>query len=151
MEIGHTFYSWSTFIVMEAGFLLYVLSSACISWYIFSTLFTIFRPIKSTLYSVFYTPKNESIQYTGVFSLINRLILPSTKDASLLSQDIKIFVSKKPPERDNIWLKFFKMDIFSKSCHFFFNFIGCFLALLTLSHLLWLIFLVNHVGRGRQN
>ena len=39
---------------MEAGFLLYVLSSACISWYIFSTLFTIFRPIKSTLYSVFY-------------------------------------------------------------------------------------------------
>ena len=39
---------------MEAGFLLYVLSSACISWYIFNTLFTIFRPIKSTLYSVFY-------------------------------------------------------------------------------------------------
>ena len=54
MEIGHTFYSWSTFIVMEAGFLLYILSSACISLYIFSTLFTIFRPIKSTLYSVFY-------------------------------------------------------------------------------------------------
>ena len=54
MEIGHTFYSWSTFIVMEAGFLHYVLSSACISWYIFRTLFTIFRPIKSTLYSVFY-------------------------------------------------------------------------------------------------
>ena len=24
MEIGHTFYSWSTFIVMEAGFLHYV-------------------------------------------------------------------------------------------------------------------------------
>ena len=39
---------------MEAGFLLYVLSAAWISWYIFSTLFTIFRPIKSTLYSVFY-------------------------------------------------------------------------------------------------
>ena len=39
---------------MEAGFLLYVLSSAWISWYIFSTLFTVFRPIKSTLYSVFY-------------------------------------------------------------------------------------------------
>ena len=54
MEIGHTFYSWSTFIGMEAGFLLYVLSSAWISWYIFSTLFTIFWPIKSTLYSVFY-------------------------------------------------------------------------------------------------
>ena len=54
MEIGHTFYSWSTFILMEAGFLLYVLSAAWISWYIFSTLFTIFRPIKSTLYSVFY-------------------------------------------------------------------------------------------------
>ena len=54
MEIGHTFYSWSTFIGMEAGFLLYVLSSACISWYIFSTLFTIFWPIKSTPYSVFY-------------------------------------------------------------------------------------------------
>ena len=52
--LGHTFYSWSTFIVMEAGFLLYVLSSAWISWYIFSTLFTIFWPIKSTLYSVFY-------------------------------------------------------------------------------------------------
>ena len=64
MEIGHTFYSWSTFIGMEAGFLLYVLSSAWISWYIFSTLFTIFWPIKSTLYSVFYiinTPDGNCI------------------------------------------------------------------------------------------
>ena len=62
VEIGHTFYSWSTFIVMEAGFLLYVLSSAWISWYIFSTLFTIFWPIKSTLYSVFYI-KTISIKF----------------------------------------------------------------------------------------
>ena len=42
------------FIVLETDFLLYVLSPAWISWYIFSTLFTTFRPIKSTLYSVFY-------------------------------------------------------------------------------------------------
>ena len=39
---------------MEGGFLLNVLSSAWNSWYIFNPLFTIFRPIKSTLYSVFY-------------------------------------------------------------------------------------------------
>ena len=61
---GHTFYSWSTFIVMETDFLLHVLSSAWISWYIFSTLFTIFRPIKSTLYSVFY-PKTTSFYKTA--------------------------------------------------------------------------------------
>ena len=47
---------------MEAGFLLHVLSSACISWYIFSTLLTIFRPIKSTLYSVFYSVKGKRAQ-----------------------------------------------------------------------------------------
>ena len=45
------------FIVLETDFLLYVLSPAWISWYIFSTLFTTFRPIKSTLYSVFYRSK----------------------------------------------------------------------------------------------
>ena len=50
-----------------------------------------------------------------------------------------------------IWLDILKMDIFPKSCHFFFNFNSCFWALLALSHLLRLIFLVNHVGRGRQN
>ena len=54
----------SIFTVMEAGFLLYVLSSACISWYIFSTLFTIFWPIKSTRYSVFYT-KHTSLVILG--------------------------------------------------------------------------------------
>ena len=48
------------FIVLETDFLLYVLSPAWISWYIFSTLFTTFRPIKSTLYSVFY-------QYTDIY------------------------------------------------------------------------------------
>ena len=42
------------FIVLETDFLLYVSSPAWISWYIFSTLFTAFRPIKSTFYSVFY-------------------------------------------------------------------------------------------------
>ena len=50
-----------------------------------------------------------------------------------------------------IWVKLSWTDIFSKSCHFFFNFNSCFWALLALSHLLRLIFLVNHVGRGRQN
>ena len=48
------------FIVLETDFLLYVLSPAWISWYIFSTLFTTFRPIKSTLYSVFYHHQRQS-------------------------------------------------------------------------------------------
>ena len=52
---------------------------------------------------------------------------------------------------DYIWVKLSWTDIFPKSCHFFFNFNSCFWALLALSHLLRLIFLVNHVGRGRQN
>ena len=50
------------FIVLETDFLLYVLSPAWISWYIFSTLFTTFRPIKSTLYSVFYSERELSIK-----------------------------------------------------------------------------------------
>ena len=74
MEIGHTFYSWSTFIVMEAGFLLYVLSSACISWYIFSTLFTIFWPIKSTLCSVFYSSNIDCILYNVWFLQLSHIV-----------------------------------------------------------------------------
>ena len=88
MVFGHTFYSWSTFIVMEAGFLLHVLSSACISWYIFSTLFTIFRPIKSTLYSVFYPgmkqitkkPKSSS---SNLFHLCLHFVLVLATEYSL--------------------------------------------------------------------
>ena len=40
---------------------------------------------------------------------------------------------------------------FFQKLSLFFNFIGCFLPLLALIHLLRSIFLVNHVGRGRQN
>ena len=40
---------------------------------------------------------------------------------------------------------------FLQKLSLFFNFNSCFWALLALSHLLRLIFLVNHVGRGRQN
>ena len=47
----------------------------------------------------------------------------------------------------NIWLKFLKMDIFPNSCHFFFNFNGCFMAFFALRHLLQLVFLVKHVGK----
>ena len=42
------------FIVLETDFLLYVLSSAWISWYIFSTLFYYFSANKKYLYSVLY-------------------------------------------------------------------------------------------------
>ena len=48
-----------------------------------------------------------------------------------------------------IWLTLPWTDIFSKSCHFFFNFSGCFWVLFALSHLPRLIFLVNHV-RGSK-
>ena len=42
------------------------------------------------------------------------------------------------------------MDIFPKSCHFFWNFGGCFWALFALSHLPQLVFLVNHVCHTRE-
>ena len=70
------------FILLETDFLLYVLSPAWISWYIFSTLFTIFRPIKSTLYSVFYIEKphhqlNLSMDQITERALLNKLSLLS--------------------------------------------------------------------------
>ena len=58
------------FIVLETDFLLYVLSPAWISWYIFSTLFTTFRPIKSTLYSVFYPQIETFLPLKSLFMSI---------------------------------------------------------------------------------
>ena len=45
----------------------------------------------------------------------------------------------------------FSRWIFFQKAVTFFNFNGCLLALLALSHLLQLIFLVNHVGRSPKN
>ena len=75
------------FIVLETDFLLYVLSPAWISWYIFSTLFTYFWPIKSTLYSVFYW----------------RDITVQVYKPSLVNSDLKLFLKKNAPQNHLDW------------------------------------------------
>ena len=62
------------FIVLETDFLLYVLSPAWISWYIFSTLFTTFRPIKSTLYSVFYIFNIIHFEETAILAAVRAVV-----------------------------------------------------------------------------
>ena len=66
-KVGGDWTYFLLFIVLETDFLLYVLSFAWISWYIFSTLVTTFRPIKSTLYSVFYPFINSSYKFRSAF------------------------------------------------------------------------------------
>ena len=50
-----------------------------------------------------------------------------------------------------IWVKFLKVYIFSKYCHFFCNFDSCFLALFALVQLFQLFLWVNHMCRSRKN
>ena len=50
-----------------------------------------------------------------------------------------------------IWVKFLKVYIFPKYCHFFCNFDSCFLALFALVLLFQLFLWVNHMCRSREN
>ena len=50
-----------------------------------------------------------------------------------------------------IWVKFLKVYIFPKYCHFFCNFDSCFLALFALVLLFQLFLWVNHLCRSREN
>ena len=76
--------------MLETDFLLYVLSSAWIPWYIFSTLFTIFRPIKSTLYSVFYT--------------MMRALMIAMPDIRLFPSPALSFKVAPPPKKWQLWI-----------------------------------------------
>ena len=50
-----------------------------------------------------------------------------------------------------IWLEFFKMDIFPKSCHFFSTLAAVFEHLFDLSHLFQSVFLVNLASGSQEN
>ena len=51
---------------------------------------------------------------------------------------------------DNVWVKFLKVYIFPKYCHFFCNFDSCFLALFALVRLFQLFLWVNHMCHSRE-
>ena len=51
----------------------------------------------------------------------------------------------------HIWVKFLKVYIFPKYCHFFCNFDSCFLALFALVLLFQLFLWVNHMCQSREN
>ena len=55
------------------------------------------------------------------------------------------------PSKINIWLTLSWTDIFPNSCHFFFNFKCCLMAIFALRHLLQLVFLVKHVRGSQEN
>ena len=50
-----------------------------------------------------------------------------------------------------IWVKFLKVYIFPKYCHFFCNFDSCFRALFALVRLFQLFLRVNHMCHSREN
>ena len=113
--------------------------------FIFSNLSTVLYPhLWWSCYLIYHHSFKKDVK-SGNIIRANILILYQSQKL-VVTLLVKYFVELL---RTTIWLKFLKMDIFSKSCHLFFNFIGCFWVLLALSHLPQLIFLVNDVGQSQ--